>query len=96
MPEAQDTEERPCLHCMMVELIEDFFAENPATPGEPDAIDTDEVTVALAKTVADLTCSQTGTIRQQIIETLMREIMEYDAEFRREEASGAVTSTVRH
>ena len=27
MPEAQDTEERPCLHCMMVELIENFFAE---------------------------------------------------------------------
>jgi hypothetical protein len=23
MPETQD--ERPCLHCMMVELIEDFF-----------------------------------------------------------------------
>ena len=76
MPEAQDTEERPCLHCMMVELI--------------------EVIIALAKTVANLTCSQNGTGRQQIIETLMREIMEYDAEFRREDASGAVSSTARH
>jgi hypothetical protein len=38
MPEAQHPEERPCLHCMMVELIEDFFAENPAMPGEPDTI----------------------------------------------------------
>jgi hypothetical protein len=56
MPEAQDTEERPCLHCMMVELIEDFFAENPAVSGEPETIDTDEVIIALAKTVADLTC----------------------------------------
>ena len=62
MPEAQDTEERPCLHCMVVELIEDFFAENPATSGEPDAIDTDEVITALAKTVADLTCSQNTTL----------------------------------
>jgi hypothetical protein len=96
MPEAQDTEERPCLHCMMVELIEDFFAENPATSGEPGTIDTDEVIIALAKTVADLTCSQTGAVRQQIIEALMREIMEYDAEFRREDASGAVSSTARH
>jgi hypothetical protein len=96
MPETQDTEERPCLHCMMVELIEDFYAENPATSEEPDAIDTDEVITALAKTVADLTCSQSSTVRQQIIETLMREIMEYDAEFRREEASGSVTSAVRH
>jgi hypothetical protein len=96
MPEAQHLEERPCLHCMMVELIEDFFAENPAMSGEPDTIDTDEVITALAKTVADLTCSQNGTVRQQIIETLMHEIMEYDAEFRREDASGAVTSVARH
>ena len=96
MPEAQHPEERPCLHCMMVELIEDFFAENPAMSGEPDTIDTDEVITALAKTVADLTCSQNGTVRQQIIETFMREIMEYDAEFRREDASGAVTSVARH
>ena len=96
MPEAQDTEERPCLHCLMVELIEDFFAENPARSGEPDAIDTDEVITALAKTVADLTCSQNSTVRRQIIEALMREIMEYDAEFRREDASGAAISAVRH
>ena len=96
MPEAQDTEERPCLHCMIVELIEDFFAGYPVASGEPDAIDTDEVSIALAKTVADLTCSQNSTVRQQIIETLMREIMEYDAEFRREDASGAVSSPARH
>jgi hypothetical protein len=96
MSDAQNTDERPCLHCMMVELIEDFFAENPATSGEPDTIDTDEVIVALAKTVADLTCGQNGAVRQQIIETLMREIMEYDAEFRREDASGAVGSAARH
>jgi hypothetical protein len=96
MPVAQHPEERPCLHCMMVELIEDFFAENPATSEEPDTIDTDEVIVALAKTVADLTCSQNSTVRQQIIETLIREIMEYDAEFRREDTPGAVSSVVRH
>jgi hypothetical protein len=39
---------------------------------------------------------QNGTVRQQVIETLMREIMEYDAVFRREDASGAVTSFARH
>ena len=96
MPEAQDTEERPCLHCMVVELIEEFFAENPATSGEPDTIGTDEVIIALAKTVADLTCGRDSTVRQQIIETLMHEIMECDAEFRREDASGAVGSAARH
>jgi hypothetical protein len=49
MPEAQDTEERPCLHCMMVELIENFFAEYPVASEEPDTIDTDEVIIALLK-----------------------------------------------
>jgi hypothetical protein len=34
-------EERPCLHCMIVELIDDFFAEHPATAGS-DKVDTDE------------------------------------------------------
>jgi hypothetical protein len=32
MPEAQDTDGRPCLHRMMVELIEDFFVEYPQRP----------------------------------------------------------------
>jgi hypothetical protein len=84
---------------MMVELIEDFFAEYPATIGGSDKIDTgeaDEVIVALAKTVAELTSGQDGTIRQQLIEHLMREIMNYDAEFRSEEAADAIGSHVRH
>jgi len=40
--------------------------------------------------VAELTSSQNGTIRQQMIEQLMRDIMDYDAEFRREDATGSV------
>jgi hypothetical protein len=31
MSEERDDQERPCLHCMMVEMIDDFFAEYPAT-----------------------------------------------------------------
>jgi hypothetical protein len=79
-----------------MDLLEDFFAEYPASQGEPDTIDTDEVISALAKTVAELTCSQNGANRQQIIEKLMREIMDYDAEFRRENASGTIASAMRH
>ena len=30
MSEERIDQERPCLHCMMVELIDDFFAEYPA------------------------------------------------------------------
>jgi hypothetical protein len=92
-PAEDQAEERPCLHCMMVELIDEFFAEYPAAGGEPETVDTDEVLSALAKTVAEFTSSQSGTIRQQMIEQLMRDIMDYDAEFRREDATG---SAARH
>jgi hypothetical protein len=54
------------------------------------------VITAVSKTVAELTSRQTGTVRQQIIENLMREIMEYDTEFRREDATGAIESATRH
>jgi hypothetical protein len=74
---------------MMVELIDDFFAEYPATAGS-DKVDTDEadeVIDAIAKTFAEMTSQQDGVIRQQLIEQLTRQIMCYDAEFRREEAT---------
>ena len=98
MSEERIDQERPCLHCMIVELIDDFFAENPATAGS-DKVDTgeaDEVIDAIAKTVAELTSQQDGVIRQEVIEQLMRQIMHYDAEFRREEATPAVSSNAMH
>jgi hypothetical protein len=91
-------QERPCLHCMMVELIGDFFAEYPATAAS-DKVDTDEadeVIDAVAKRVAELTSQQDGVIRQEVIEQLMRQIMHYDGEFRREEATSAVSSHAKH
>jgi hypothetical protein len=33
MSRERENQERPCLHCMMVKLIDDFFAESPATAG---------------------------------------------------------------
>jgi hypothetical protein len=84
---------------MMVELIDDFFAEYPARAAS-DKVDTaeaDEVIDAIAKTVAELTSQQDGAIRQQVIEQLMHEIMHYDGEFRREDAAeGAIGSQARH
>jgi hypothetical protein len=98
MSDERADQERPCLHCMIVELIDDFFAEYPATAAS-DKVDTaeaDEVIDAIAKTVAELTCQQDGSIRQQLVEQLMQEIMKYDAEFRREDAAGAIASHARH
>jgi hypothetical protein len=51
---------------------------------------------AIAKTVAELTSQQDGLIRQQVIEQLMRQIMHYDTEFRREDVAGAIASHARH
>jgi hypothetical protein len=74
----------------MVELIEEFFEEYPATEDGVGTIDIDEVIIAIAKMVAELTCTQDGTTRQQITERLMREIVDYDAEFRRDGGAGAI------
>ncbi len=71
MSEDQVAQERPCLHCMIVELIDDYIAEYPATRGRSNKVDTDEadeVIDAIAKTVAELTSGQDGAIRQQLIE----------------------------
>ena len=84
---------------MIVELIDDFFAEYPATAAGSEKVDTDEaddVIDAIAKTVAELTSQQDGVIRQALIDQLMRAIMNYDAEFRREDAGGAAVSHARH
>ena len=99
MSEVRDDQERPCLHCVIVEVIDEFLAEYPAASGESDQVDTDEadeVIGAIAKTFAELTSRQDGMIRQQLIEQLMREIMKYDAEFRRDDAAGASASHARH
>ena len=41
MSDERDDQERPCLHCMIVELIDDFFDEYPAATDEADTIDPD-------------------------------------------------------
>jgi hypothetical protein len=33
MSDERDDQERPCLHCMIVDLIDEFFAELPDRPG---------------------------------------------------------------
>jgi len=97
MTDDQDqSEERPCLHCLIVDLIDEFFAEYPAAPDDAATLDADEVISAVAKTVAELTCSRDAAVRQTMIEQLMREIMTYDAEFREQDAMGTPGSGARH
>lgn len=92
----KDDEERPCLHCLLVDTIDNFFADYPVSEDEPQAIDSDEIVTALAKVVAEMTCSMEGSERQQLIERLMHEVMDYDAEFRQQDQLGTTVSGVRH
>lgn len=95
--EQNDNEERPCLHCLIVELIDNFYAEYPVSSDEQDdAVDTEEVVTALAKTVAELTCSLDGAERQKMVDQFMREVMNYDAEYRQQDELGAAGSAARH
>ena len=92
-PEPTEPNERPCLHCLLVELIDEYFEEYAAK--EDNTVDTDEVISAVAKTMAELTAGLDPTGRQEMIERLMREIMSYDAEFRQQDAVGT-GSDARH
>ena len=91
-----EIDERPCLHCLLVDLIDQFYAELPSTSGDADSIDSDEVIEAIAKTVAELTSGQDGAGRQKIVEQLMKQIMDYDTEFRQENEAGSASSAARH
>ncbi len=51
---SESNDERPCLHCLIGDLIDDFYGEFGSLAGKPDTIDTNELLSALAKTFAEL------------------------------------------
>ena len=82
------TNERPCLHCLIGDLIDEFYAEYGTTTGETDVIDIDETISALAKTVADLTFGSDAAARQRIKDDLMRDIAEFETDYEQEPGPG--------
>jgi hypothetical protein len=88
-PESND--DRPCLHCLIGDLIDEFYAEHGSLSGEIDTIDADEIITALAKTVADMTFGADTALRQRILEDLTREISKFEAEY-----ANASPSDARH
>ena len=60
--------ERPCLHCLIADTIDDFYAEYGSASGEKETIDMDEIISALGKTIAELTYGSDAQSRQRIIE----------------------------
>ena len=72
---------RPCLHCLIGDVIDEFYAEYGSLSGEVDTIDADEVITAIAKTVAEMTFGSNAALRQRILEDLRREISKFEAEY---------------
>ena len=74
-------DERPCLHCLIGDLIDEFYAEYGSPSGEKDTVDMDEMISALAKTVAEMTFGSDAALRQRVLEDLTSEIAKFEAEF---------------
>jgi len=90
---SEPTDARPCLHCLLVDLIDEYFEEYSTR--EDTSVNTEEVILAVAKTAAELTAGQDEAGRQETVERLMREIMNYDTEFRQQDSAGT-GSGARH
>ena len=74
-------DERPCLHCLIADVIDDFYAEYGSQSGEKDTIDMDEIISALGKTIAEMTYGSDAALRQQVLDDLTREIAKFEAEY---------------
>jgi hypothetical protein len=78
---AEPKDERPCLHCLIADTIDEFYAEYGSANGEKDSMDMDEIISALGKTVAEMTYGSDAALRQRVVEDLMREISRFEAEY---------------
>jgi hypothetical protein len=89
--DSESNDERPCLHCLIGDLIDEFYAEYGSTSGEKDTLDMDEIISALGKVIAEITFGSDATVRRGILEDLNREIAKFEAEY-----ANTPGSDVRH
>ena len=88
-PESSD--ERPCLHCLIADLIDEFYAEYGSSEGEKDTVDIDEILSALGKVIAEMTYGSDAAVRQRVLEDLTREVARFEEEY-----ANSPASDVRH
>ena len=88
-PESSD--ERPCLHCLIADLIDEFYAEYGSSEGEKDTVDIDEILSALGKVIAEMTYGSDAAVRQRVLEDLTREVVRFEEEY-----ANSPASDVRH
>ena len=96
MSNKSEADERPCLHCLIGDLIDEFYGEFGSPSGEPDTIDANEILSALAKTFAEITYDSDAAQRQRMVEDFMREVLKFETEFREDKLSETQVSDARH
>jgi hypothetical protein len=92
--EAND--ERPCLHCLIADLIDEFYEQNGSLTGEPETADVSEIITAFAKIVAEMTVSSDAALRKRILKEFAGEVSKFEVEFREGDTTGAPPSGARH
>jgi hypothetical protein len=92
--EAND--DRPCLHCLIADLIDEFYEQYGSLTGEPETVDVSEIITAFAKIVAELTFSSDATLRKRILKQFAGEVSKFEVEFREGDTTGAPSSGARH
>ena len=85
-PESSDA--RPCLHCLIADLIDEFYAEYGSSEGEKDTV---EILSALGKVIAEMTYGSDAAVRQRVLEDLTREVARFEEEY-----ANSPASDVRH
>src|SRR5580700_3002302 len=80
--ESDNADERPCLHCLILDLFDEFYEEYGSSEGEAEVVDVSEITTALAKVVAEITSGSDAASAQKIVDDLARQISKFDAEYR--------------
>ena len=93
---SEPNDERPCLHCLIGDLIDDFYGEFGSLNDEPATIDTSELISTLAKTFAEITYESDAAQRKRMMEDFMREVSQFETEFREAKLSETPTSDARH
>jgi hypothetical protein len=93
-PEADD--QRPCLHCLIGDLIDEFYEQYGSSTGEAETVDVSEVMSALAKVVAEMTFGSDAALRERMLKDFADEVSKFEVEFREGEATGAPSSGARH
>jgi hypothetical protein len=92
--EADD--QRPCLHCLIGDLIDEFYEQYGSLAGEAETVDVSEVMSALAKVVAEMTFGSDAALRERMLKDFADEVSKFEGEFREGEATSAPSSGARH